>query len=59
MGSMLSKQIFRIVLYGVGLTSISALVYLAGPMIAFGSYRPLESFIVREIVILLLFSGFA
>src|SRR5262249_28222196 len=59
MGSMLPKEIFRIVLYGVGLTSISAMVYLAGPMISFGLYRPLESVIVREIVILLLITGFA
>ena len=36
MGSMLPKQILTIVLYGVGLTSITAMVYLAGPMIAFG-----------------------
>src|SRR5262245_21629733 len=59
MGSMLPKEILRIVLYGVGLTSIAAMVYLAGPMIAFGSYRPLESYIVREIVILLLVAGLA
>ena len=56
---MLPKEILRIVLYGVGLSSISAMVYLAGPMIAFGSYRPLESVIVRDIVILLLVTGVA
>ena len=56
---MLPKEILRIVLYGVGLTSVSAMVYLAGPMIAFGSYRPLESVIVRDIVILLLVTGVA
>ena len=43
-----------IVLYGVGLGSLTAMVYLAGPMIAFGDYRPLENHIVRDIVILLL-----
>ena len=59
MGSMLPKQILAIVLYGVGLTSITAMVYLAGPMIAFGSYRPLENYIVREIVVVLMIAGFA
>ena len=56
---MLTKDIMRIVLYGVGLGSLSALVYFAGPLIAFGDYRPLDNYIVREIVILLLFAGAA
>jgi hypothetical protein len=56
---MVPKQILAIVLYGVGLTSITAMVYLAGPMIAFGSYRPLENYIVREIVVVLVIAAFA
>jgi type VI secretion system protein ImpL len=56
---MLGKRILRIVLTGVGLTSLAALVYLAGPMIAIGSYHPLESYIVRETIILLLVTGVA
>jgi len=56
---MIAKDILRIILYGVGLASLSALVYMAGPFIAFGDYHPLENFIVREIVILLLISGVA
>ena len=56
---MIAKDILRIILYGVGLASLSALVYMAGPFIAFGDYHPLENFIVREIVILLLISAVA
>ncbi|MGY4598038.1 type VI protein secretion system component VasK [Bradyrhizobium sp. GM22.5] len=56
---MLGKRILRIVLTGVGLTSLAALVYLAGPMIAIGKYHPLESYIVRETIILLLVTGVA
>jgi type VI secretion system protein ImpL len=56
---MLFKDIIRIVLYGVGLSSLSALVYLAGPFVAFGDYRPLENSIIRDIAILLLVTGAA
>ena len=42
MGSISSKNIMRIMLYGVGITSLSSLVYLAGPLVAIGGYRPLE-----------------
>ena len=56
---MLMKKILRIVLYGVGLTSVAALVWLAGPLITIGGYRPLETYAVREIIILLLVTGAA
>jgi len=56
---MLPKRILQIVLYGVGLGSLAAVVYFAGPFIAFGSWRPLENAIVRNIVILLLVTGAA
>ena len=56
---MVGKQILMIILYGVGLASVSSMVYMAGPMIAFGDYRPLDSYIVRNIVILLIISGVA
>jgi type VI secretion system protein ImpL len=61
---MLPKKIIKIILYSVGLGSLSAVVYLAGPLIAFGDWHPLENSTVRKIVILLLvtaaasFSGF-
>jgi len=54
-----SKDILRIVLAGVGLTSVCALVYLAGPLISIGGWRPLESYIAREITILVLVAVFA
>lgn len=50
----LSGNIFRIVLYGIGLGSVSMLIYTAGPFIEIGGWRPLENYIIREIVILVL-----
>ena len=55
----LSKDITRIVLVGIGIASLASLVYLAGPLIAFGDFRPFESHIVREITIVLLVAGAA
>jgi type VI secretion system protein ImpL len=54
-----SKEIVRIVLAGVGLTSVCALVYLAGPLISIGGWRPLDNLIVRELAILFLVAAFA
>jgi type VI secretion system protein ImpL len=51
---MLAKDILRIILYGIGLSSLGAVIYFAGPFIAFGDWRPLENHIVRQIAILLL-----
>ena len=59
LGNRLSKDMMRVVLVGVGLTSIAAIVYIAGPLIAFGSWHPLQNYIVREMVILLLIAGVA
>ena len=59
MSGISSKAIVRIVLYGVGLTSVCALVYLAGPLISIGGWRPLENHIVREITILVVAAAFA
>ena len=50
----MSKDITRILLVGIGVTSLASLVYFAGPLIAIGGYQPLESYIVREIAIVLL-----
>src|SRR5258708_23696232 len=52
-------DILRIVLAGSGLTSVCARVYLAGPLISIGGWRPLESYIAREITILVLVGVFA
>src|SRR5262249_31380146 len=54
-----SKDILRIVLVGIGLTSVAALIYLAGPLISIGGWRPLENYIVRQIAILVLVAAFA
>src|SRR5579864_528744 len=54
-----SREITYIILAGIGLTSVCALVYLAGPMISFGGWYPLENYVVREIVILFLVAAFA
>lgn len=51
---MLAKDILRIILYGIGLSSLGAVIYFAGPFIAFGDWRPLENHVVRQIAILLL-----
>lgn len=56
---MLPKKITQIILYGVGLGSLAAVVYFAGPFIAIGNWHPLENTIVRSIVILLLVAGAA
>ena len=56
---MLGKDIVRIVLYGVGISSLASLIYLGGPLIAIGEYHPLENYIIRQIAILLLVSAAA
>ena len=56
---MLRKEITRTILFGIGLGSLAAVVYFAGPFIAFGEWRPLENPMVRNIVILLLVAGVA
>jgi type VI secretion system protein ImpL len=53
------KEVSRIVLYGVGLGSIAALIYLAGPLVSIGGYRPLETMIGRELAILAVGALFA
>jgi type VI secretion system protein ImpL len=54
-----SRDILRIVLAGIGLTSVCALIYLAGPLISIGGWRPLDNYIVREIAILVVVAAFA
>jgi len=59
MSGISSKEILRIVLAGIGLTSVCALIYLAGPLIAIGDWHPLENYIVREIAILVIVAAAA
>src|ERR1700732_2404353 len=54
-----NKEILRIVLAGIGLTSVAALIYLAGPLVSIGGWHPLQNYIVREIAVLLLAAVFA
>jgi type VI secretion system protein ImpL len=56
---MLGKDILRIVLYGIGLGSLASLIYFAGPLIAFGNWRPLENSIIRNVALVLLVAGAA
>jgi type VI secretion system protein ImpL len=55
----MKREIGYIILAGIGLTSVCALVYLAGPLISINGWHPLEDYIVREIVILFLVAAFA
>jgi type VI secretion system protein ImpL len=54
-----SREVVYILLAGIGLTSVCALVYLAGPLIVINGWRPLENEIVRELVILFMVAAFA
>jgi type VI secretion system protein ImpL len=56
---MLGKEVVRIILYGIGLGSLSSLIYFAGPLIAFGDWRPLENPIIRDIALVALIAGAA
>ena len=55
----MKKEILRIALYGVGVTSLASVLYLAGPFIVIGGWRPLESYMVREILVVLLLGAAA
>ncbi len=55
----LSKEVTRIVLAGIGIASIASLVYFAGPFITIGNFRPFDSYIVREIAVVLLVAAAA
>ena len=55
----MKKEIVRIALVGVGITSLASLIYLAGPYVAFGGWHPLQSYVVREICVVLLVAAAA
>ncbi len=55
----LSGEILRILLLGAGLTSIAAVVYLAGPYFAFGTWHPLDNPVIRQIIVVMLIALFA
>jgi type VI secretion system protein ImpL len=51
---MIAKDISRILSYAVGLIAVALLIYVAGPLLEIGGYRPLENRLVRVILIVLL-----
>src|SRR6478609_6530972 len=53
------KEVGRIVLYGMGLGSIAALIFLVGPLVSIHGYYPLQTMIGREIAILAVGALFA
>lgn len=59
LSSPIGKQITYICLYGVGITSISMMIWTFGPMLSVGGYRPFDNYIVRETVIALLMAAVA
>jgi type VI secretion system protein ImpL len=54
-----TRDVVRIVLSGIGLSSICALIYFVGPLISIGGHRPLESYVGRELAILVVGALFA
>src|SRR3954470_1784243 len=58
-GSDLIKNLVRLGLYGAGIASISMIVWTLGPLIDIGGYRPLEGYITRQAIILLLTAAVA
>src|ERR1700676_4201929 len=50
------RDVTTVLLYGVGITSLASIVYLAGPLVSFGGYHPLQSYIGRELALLVLFT---
>jgi type VI secretion system protein ImpL len=55
----LSADIYKIILYGVGLGSVSAFIYLVGPMIVIGGWRPFDNSIIRDSVIVTICAAMA
>src|SRR5216117_3277691 len=47
----LSKNLFRLALWGAGLASISMMIWTLGPLIEIGGYRPFENYLIRDVVI--------
>jgi type VI secretion system protein ImpL len=55
----LSRDIIRIVLYGVGLSSVAGVVYFASPYVVIGGWRPFDNYIIRQIVVTVLLAAVA
>ena len=54
---MMADQLLRIVLYGLGIGSISAVIWTIGPFIEIGGWRPLENYIIRDSLVVILYAA--
>ncbi len=52
-------DIYRVVLYGAGLGSVFALVYVASPYIVINGYHPLDNYIIQNVVVIVLTAAMA
>ena len=59
LGSELGKNLFRLALWGAGLASISMMIWTLGPFIEIGGWRPLDNYLIRDAVILIVTAAFA
>src|SRR6188768_413860 len=50
----LSKRLLRLVLWSAGLGSIAMIVWTIGPLISIGGYRPLDNYLVRDSIIMII-----
>src|SRR5262245_19718792 len=58
-GSDLSKKLIRLALWGAGLASISAMIWTLGPLVEIGGYRPLQNYLIRDALILIIMAAAA
>jgi type VI secretion system protein ImpL len=54
-----SREIIRVAASAIGLVSLAGVAYLAGPFVAFGTYRPLETPIIRAVLVVALVAAAA
>jgi type VI secretion system protein ImpL len=50
----LGSRLFYLSLWGIGFTSLSAVVWMAGPFVSIGGWHPLENYVVREMAVVLI-----
>lgn len=50
----LGGRLFYLSLWGIGFTSLSAVVWMAGPFVSIGGWRPLENYVVREMAVVVI-----
>jgi type VI secretion system protein ImpL len=58
-GSDLSKKLLYLALWGAGLASISMMIWTLGPLVEIGGYRPLQNYLIRDAVILIVMAAAA